>query len=153
MAMLINDHAPPDPDTFLGSALCPQLGPKQASRASWSWQVDRFAERFGWAVTERLWTLYLGDAEKFLMARETGDGIADSCPMPIRSIAALALASHCKAIVLLHNHPSGDARPSRADVDQTRALARALLPLDIAVADHIIIAQHHQFSFRAAGLL
>jgi DNA repair protein RadC len=54
---------------------------------------------------------------------------------------------------LLHNHPSGDATPSRADIEMTRDIARALSPLGVTVHDHIIIGRGEPASLKALGLL
>jgi DNA repair protein RadC len=55
------------------------------------------------------------------------------------------------AIILAHNHPSGDATPSRADIDLTREVDRALKPLDVRLLDHIIVSPSSHASLRAHG--
>ena len=57
------------------------------------------------------------------------------------------------SIVLVHNHPSGDPAPSRADIDLTRRIARAGQPLGIAVHDHLIMAESGHASMRELGLI
>jgi hypothetical protein len=56
-------------------------------------------------------------------------------------------------IIVVHNHPSGDPTPSQADIDMTRAVAKALHPVGIAVHDHIVIGRGRHASFRTLGLL
>lgn len=55
--------------------------------------------------------------------------------------------------VLIHNHPSGDPKPSRADIDMTRAVRDAAKAVDIALHDHIVVGRGQHASFRALGLL
>jgi len=64
-----------------------------------------------------------------------------------------ALALGASAIIMVHNHPSGDPTPSRADIDMTRAVAQALHPVGIALHDHIVIGRGRHASFRTLGLL
>lgn len=54
---------------------------------------------------------------------------------------------------MLHNHPSGDATPSKADISMTSGIAKAADPLGIKVLDHIVIGKHSHFSFKSNGLL
>ena len=64
-----------------------------------------------------------------------------------------ALDLGAAAIILVHNHPSGDPSPSRADIDITKAIAAAGKPLNIAVHDHLIIGTRGHASLRAQGLI
>jgi DNA repair protein RadC len=73
--------------------------------------------------------------------------------MPLRTIIADALRLGSSGLLLSHNHPSGDATPSRADIRATQRLLRAAHALDIRVLDHLIIGRDSRFSLRAAGYL
>lgn len=73
--------------------------------------------------------------------------------LPIRDIMADALRLGSAAVVLAHNHPSGDARPSAADYRATRKLARAGEAIEVAVLDHLIFANRDCSSMRRLGLL
>lgn len=92
---------------------------------------------------------------------ETGQDIASaefpgdrhSAPIPLREIARRALALDARKVVIRHNHPSGDASPSRADVAATRRLVAALDLIGVSVHDHVISAGDQNFSFRSAGLI
>jgi DNA repair protein RadC len=64
-----------------------------------------------------------------------------------------ALEVGAGALVLVHNHPSGDPQPSKDDIDMTRAIADACRPLGISIHDHIIVGQDSVASFKAMGLL
>ena len=64
-----------------------------------------------------------------------------------------ALELGATALILVHNHPSGDPTPSRADIEMTRDIARAAAPLGVTIHDHIIIGRGEPASLRALGLL
>ena len=83
-------------------------------------------------------------------ARSSSNSVLD---LPIRAIAADALAFDAAGVVMAHNHPSGDPTPSVADRDATRRLARALQVLDVRLLDHLVVARGGIASFRALGLL
>jgi DNA repair protein RadC len=64
-----------------------------------------------------------------------------------------ALELSATAMVLVHNHPSGDPTPSRADIDMTKQIVAAAKPLGVAVHDHIIVGKQGHASFRGLGLI
>jgi DNA repair protein RadC len=77
----------------------------------------------------------------------------DTADLPLRQIIGAALAHGSQGLILAHNHPSGDASPSRADLDATRRLADTAASLGIRVHDHLIFAGRDCRSLRAMGLL
>jgi DNA repair protein RadC len=95
---------------------------------------------------------YLDAGQRILGLRHTRGSI-DRLKLPIRTIAADALAFDAVAVVMAHNHPSGDPTPSVADREATRLLARALDTLEMRLLDHLIVASGGITSFRALGLL
>jgi len=64
-----------------------------------------------------------------------------------------ALELSATALILVHNHPSGDPTPSRADIDMTKMIVEAAKPLGIAIHDHIIVGREGHASFRALRLI
>lgn len=96
---------------------------------------------------------YLGGDRRVLGMRHARSACADRMAVPIRAVAADALAFGAAAVVMAHNHPSGDPTPSAADCDATRLLARALAPLEVRLLDHLVLAARGVTSFRALGLL
>ncbi|HMK74009.1 MAG TPA: DNA repair protein RadC [Myxococcaceae bacterium] len=80
-------------------------------------------------------------------------GTVDSCPVDPREVYRAALSARASAIVLAHNHPSGDPTPSLSDLDLTRQLVDAGRTLGIRVLDHVIIADGRYSSFLQARLL
>ncbi|HEX8301737.1 JAB domain-containing protein [Sphingomonas sp.] len=96
---------------------------------------------------------YLDANQQLLGLRHARSTSADRLDLPIRAIAADALAFDAVGVVMAHNHPSGDCTPSAADREATRMLARALDGLGIRLLDHLVISRSGVASFRALGLL
>ena len=69
-----------------------------------------------------------------------------------REVAKRCLELHASAVILVHNHPSGDTTPSRADIDITREIDKALKAIGVAVHDHVIVGRKGHTSFKAKGL-
>jgi DNA repair protein RadC len=80
-------------------------------------------------------------------------GTVDHVPAYPREIVKRALELHASAIILVHNHPSGDPAPSDDDLTMTREIRAAGDALSIRVHDHLIIGSSHSVSFRELGLL
>ncbi|SFP66608.1 DNA repair protein radc [Sphingomonas rubra] len=80
-------------------------------------------------------------------------GTLDQAAVHVREVIRRALDLGSAAIILVHNHPSGDPSPSRADIDITRAIAEAGKRLGIAVHDHLIVGTSGHVSLRAQGLI
>jgi DNA repair protein RadC len=111
------------------------------------------APYFDGAVEERVAVLHL-DAESHLIGvTHELTGGTDAVPMPIRTVLGSALRLGAEAIVVAHNHPSGDPTPSAADVEATRRLAEGCRALAIRLVDHLIFAGAEPRSMAALGLL
>jgi DNA repair protein RadC len=101
---------------------------------------------------ESLWVAHLDDSARCLhVSRHAGD--ESGAQFPIGRIIADAAAHGSAGLVLAHNHPSGDPRPSDSDCRCTRRLATAAEALDCAVLDHLVFAGSECTSFRKMGLL
>jgi DNA repair protein RadC len=101
---------------------------------------------------ERIWVAHLDDdANCVYLSRHEGD--ENGVPLPLRTIISDAAAHGSSAILLAHNHPSGDSTPSDGDKRATRRLACAAEALDCRLVDHLVFAGAHYSSFRALGLL
>lgn len=96
--------------------------------------------RFFGRKTETVFLLCLDAKCKLLCCREVGQGGANSTGISIRKIVETAIGVNASTVVLAHNHPSGLAVPSAEDIQTTRQIAQALRAVDIALADHIIVA-------------
>jgi len=101
---------------------------------------------------ERLWVAHVDDSAHCLHV-SSHDGDETGADFPIREIIADAAAHGIAGIVIAHNHPSGDARPSDSDCRAMRRLATAAEALDCTVLDHLVFAGHECTSFRRMGLL
>ena len=80
-------------------------------------------------------------------------GTVDHTPVYPREIVKRALELNASAVILVHNHPSGDPTPSQADIALTKEIKEAAEKLGIAVHDHLVIGKSGHSSFRALGLL
>ena len=104
------------------------------------------------ADRESLWVAHLDEeAHCVHLSRHSGD--ETGADFPIRQILSDAVAHGSAGIVLAHNHPSGDARPSDGDCRATRRLACAAEALDCTIVDHLVFAGPDCTSFRQMGLL
>ncbi len=111
-----------------------------------------FAPYFRSVAEERLVIAYF-DGAGGMIDLHLSEGQRASIFFPLRRIVQSALAADAAAVMLAHNHPSGDTRPSLADREMTRKLAAALRPLDIRLLDHLIFSGEDVAGFRALGLL
>jgi DNA repair protein RadC len=101
---------------------------------------------------ESLWVAHLDDQARCLhVSRHSGD--ESGAEFPIREILSDAVAHKSAGIVLAHNHPSGDPRPSNSDCRATRRLAAAAEAIDCTVVDHLVFGGTDCASFRRMGLL
>ena len=115
--------------------------------------ADLLAPLFADAGGEKLAVLHL-DRERRLLAVDAWPvAEADEIVLPIRAIFAAALAHDAAGLIIAHNHPSGDPRPSRADKAATRRLAQTADALGIVLHDHLIFAGGECASLRQLGLL
>ena len=102
---------------------------------------------------EQFRVLFL-DAKNRLIADEAqARGTVNHTPVYPREVVKRALELHATALILVHNHPSGDPTPSRADIEMTREVKQAAAALGITLHDHLIIGRDEPLSFRREGLL
>ncbi len=121
--------------------------------ASWAALIDYCAAAMARSMTEEFRVLFL-DRKNVLVADEVQSaGTIDHTPVYPREIVKRALELGASAIILVHNHPSGDPTPSRADIEMTRDVAEAAKALRIAVHDHVIVGRSGHASFKSLGLL
>ncbi len=111
-----------------------------------------FAEMAHLAV-ERLRVLFLNARNRLLADETMAEGSISEAPIYPREILRRALEVGATALILVHNHPSGDPQPSNSDIDATRRVFDAARALEIVLHDHVIIARSGWTSFRALGLL
>jgi DNA repair protein RadC len=114
---------------------------------------DYLSDDLSEATTERLRVLFLDGGHYLLSDEALAEGTCDEVPMCPRSIMIRALELRARGMILVHNHPSGDPRPSDADLEATRRVVDAARTLDLRVYDHVIIARHGATSFCMPGLM
>ena len=103
--------------------------------------------------TERVHVLFLDTKNVLIRAEAQGRGTIDHTPVYPREVVKRALELGAAAMILVHNHPSGDPTTSKADIDMTRQIVAAAKPLGIEIHDHLIIAKRGHASFKSLGLL
>jgi DNA repair protein RadC len=121
--------------------------------SSWSALLDYCTAAMARSQTEEFRVLFL-DRKNNLIADEVQNrGTIDHTPVYPREIIKRALELGASSIILVHNHPSGDPTPSKADIMMTREIVSAAKTLSIAVHDHLVIGRGGHASFKSLGLL
>lgn len=121
--------------------------------ASWQALLDYLKMALGHEPIEQFRVLFL-DKKNILIKDEVQQrGTVDHTPLYPREIAKRALELGASALIMVHNHPSGDPTPSRADIEMTKQVAAALEPIRILLHDHLIIGQTKHTSFKSEGLI
>ncbi|MCH9807119.1 MAG: DNA repair protein RadC [Alphaproteobacteria bacterium] len=121
--------------------------------SSWSKVLDYIRVAQAYEASEHFRILFL-DKKNHLIADEVqGRGTVDHTPVYVREVVKRALELSSTAIILVHNHPSGDPTPSRADIDMTKLIVDAGKPLGVSVHDHIIVGREGHASLRSLGLM
>ena len=131
-----------------------QVNRKQHSRALKTINDcgDYIKDYFVGRCNEVVYLLCLDAKCNVLSCCKIGEGSVNSANVPIRRIVDIALASNATSVILAHNHPSGDARPSPEDVNTTYRVAAALSSVDIFLADHIVVAYDDYVSMVQSGI-
>ncbi len=102
---------------------------------------------------EHFRVLFLDTRNRLLADEAQGRGTVNHTPVYPREVVRRALELHATALILVHNHPSGDPTPSAEDVAMTREIRDAARPLSVALHDHVIVGNGRWLSFRREGLL
>jgi DNA repair protein RadC len=101
---------------------------------------------------EQFRVLFLDKKNRLVADEIQQQGTVDHTPVYVREVVKRALEHSATAIILVHNHPSGDPTPSRADIDMTKQIVAAAKPLGVAVHDHVIVGRDGCASLKALGL-
>ena len=121
--------------------------------SSWQELLDYCHTHMSHRETEQFRVLYLDRKNILILDEAQGEGSIDHVPVYPRNIVKRALEVNASAIILVHNHPSGDPTPSPQDIDMTRQVAEAAVPLGITLHDHLVIGASTEISFRTEGYL
>jgi DNA repair protein RadC len=120
---------------------------------NWQQLIDYCHAALAHEKTEQFRILFL-DRKNVLIGDEVQQrGTIDHTPVYPREVVKRALALNAAALILVHNHPSGDPKPSREDIEMTKEIQKAASALGIAIHDHLVIGRKGHASFRSLGLL
>ncbi|MCB1533020.1 MAG: DNA repair protein RadC [Alphaproteobacteria bacterium] len=120
---------------------------------SWTRLMDYCQSTMAHETKEHFRILFLNKKNEMIADEIQNSGTVDHTPAYPREIMKRALELGATALILVHNHPSGDPRPSEADVDMTRAIVRAGEPFSIVIHDHIVVSKNGYSSFKNLGLI
>lgn len=121
--------------------------------SSWDALIDYCHTAMSHRDTEHFRVLFLDNRNALIADEEQARGTVNHVPVYPREIAKRALELNASALILVHNHPSGDPTPSDNDLAMTARVQAALDALDIALHDHIVVGRAGELSFRETGLL
>jgi DNA repair protein RadC len=120
---------------------------------SWDAVLDYCRAAMGYEAREQFRVLFLDKKNRLIADEVQQEGTVDHTPVYVREVVKRALEHSACAIILVHNHPSGDPAPSRADIDMTRQIVDAAKPLGIAIHDHIIVGRQGHASLKSLKLI
>ena len=126
---------------------------KRTVLSSWSSVLDYCRTAQAFADKEVFRILFLDKRNALIADEVQSTGTVDHAPVYPREVVKRALELAATAIILVHNHPSGDPTPSRADIDMTKAIIDVAKPLGIAVHDHIIVGKEGHASLKGLKLI
>jgi DNA repair protein RadC len=121
--------------------------------ASWAAVLDYCRAAMGFEAKEQFRILFLDKKNRLIADEVQQEGTVDHTPVYVREVVKRALELSASAIILVHNHPSGDPTPSRADIDMTRLIVEAARPLGVVIHDHIIVGKQGHASLKGLKLL
>ena len=126
---------------------------EQPVLANWQALLDYLRADMAHQLTERVRVLHMNSRNMLIRDELMSEGSIDEAAVYVREVIRRAIDLGSAAIILVHNHPSGDPAPSRADIDLTRRVQEAGKRLGIALHDHVIIGTEGHASLRAMGLI
>ncbi len=126
---------------------------KRPVLSSWSSVLDYCRTSMAFADKEQFRLLFLDKRNQLIADEVQQTGTVDHTPVYPREVVKRALELSATAIILVHNHPSGDPTPSRADIQMTQSIIDVAKPLGIAVHDHIIVGKEGHASFKGLRLI
>jgi len=121
--------------------------------ANWQSLLDYLHADMAHRGVEAFRVLHLNTKNMLIRDEVMGTGTIDEAPVHVREVIRRALDLGSASIILVHNHPSGDPSPSRADIEVTRQVIEAGKRLGIAVHDHLVMGTNGHVSLRAKGLI
>ena len=120
---------------------------------SWQALLDYLAIDMANLTFERVRVLYLNSQNRLILDHHAAEGTIDEAAIHPREVIRRGLDIGASALILVHNHPSGNPEPSRADIQITQRIAEAGRLLGIVVHDHVIVGREGHVSLRSKGLI
>jgi DNA repair protein RadC len=120
---------------------------------SWDKLIDYCTAQIAHGKVEEFHILFLDRKNALIRHERQQRGTVDHTPVYTREVVKRALELQASALILVHNHPSGDPAPSKADIAVTRDIVKAAAPLGVTVHDHLIIGRGRHTSLRDLGLI
>ena len=121
--------------------------------SSWNELQDYCQAKLAHQQNEQFHILFLDRKNVLIEDEKQQEGTVDHTPVYTREVVKRALHHNASAIILVHNHPSGDPTPSKADIQMTRQIQQAVEAVNIRLHDHLIIGRTDVASFQSLGLL
>lgn len=121
--------------------------------SSWDALIDYCHTTMAHRETEQFRVLFLDRKNVLIADEEQGKGTVDHVPVYPREVAKRALELNASALILVHNHPSGDPTPSQSDIDMTDQMGMACSALGLTLHDHLIVGKSRELSFKSEGYL
>ena len=141
----------------IAEAFAQRMGQSKVLRrdvlASWGDLIDYCRTTMARRETEQFRILFLDRQNAVIADEEQAAGTVDHVPVYPREVAKRALELNASALILVHNHPSGDPTPSRADIEVTQQIVEACRTIGVEIHDHVVIGKETEVSFRADGLI
>ena len=131
----------------------PLLSDERTLLDSWSSVIDYCKAAMAYERVEQFRILFLNKRNQLIADEVQQSGTVDHTPVYPREVVKRALELSATAIILVHNHPSGDPTPSNADIQMTKQLVDIAKPLGILVHDHIIVGRNGHASFKGLKLI
>jgi DNA repair protein RadC len=126
---------------------------KRPVLSSWSSVLDYCRTAQAFSEKEQFRILFLDKRNQLIADEVQQQGTIDHTPVYPREVVKRALELSATAIILVHNHPSGDPTPSHADIEMTKQVATVAKPLGVALHDHIIVGKDGHVSFKGLRLI
>ncbi|KKM07321.1 hypothetical protein LCGC14_1735090 [marine sediment metagenome] len=121
--------------------------------SDWAAVLDYCHTTMAHRATEQFRVLFLDTKNILIADEEQARGTVDHVPVYPREVVKRALELNAKALILVHNHPSGDPTPSQSDITMTEQVAHACEALGLVLHDHLIIGKSSELSFRGSGYI
>lgn len=121
--------------------------------SSWQMLLDYCRASMAYHGVEQFRLLYLNRKNVLIADELQQRGTIDHTPVYPREVIKRALELEASALIMVHNHPSGDTSPSPADIDMTKRIKSIARPLSIEIHDHVIVSRKGYYSFKSTGLL